>query len=207
MVVSPAITNGLLSQSAVRTILMSQQGVQSMKKQKVMVALKNIESVASLMDLACRVARGMEAELIALHVVEVPDVLDLSAESPILDQAGRELLDRAREVACKEHGQLSMYLLRARDTGSAVVSEAEEQGVDLIVLGYHPKNALADILSGSTARYVARHAPCRVIFEVPALLSCRCDEDGAYPVLHENNAMTYRVPPDEVAGRAHAGAR
>lgn len=178
-----------------------------MKKQRVMVALKNIESVPSLMDLACRVARGMEAELIALHVVEVPDVLDLSAESPILDQAGRELLDRAREVACKEYGQPSMYLLRARDTASAIVSEAEDQEVDLIILGYHPKNPLADIFLGSTARYVARHAPCRVIFEVPALLSCRCDEVASYPVSHENNAMTYRVAPDELAERAHAGAR
>lgn len=178
-----------------------------MKKQKVMVALKNIETVPSLMDLACRVARGMEAELIALHVVEVPNVLDLSAESPILDQAGRELLDRAREVACKEHGQPSMYLIRARDTASAIVSGAEDQEVDLIILGYQRKNPLADIFLGSTARYVARHAPCRVIFEVPALSSCRCDEIGGYPVSHENSGMTYRVPPDEVADRAHAGER
>lgn len=179
-----------------------------MKKQRVMVAVKDIESVPGLMDLACRLARGMQAELIALHVVEVPkDVLDLSAESPVLDQAGREVLDRAREVACKEHGEPSMYLLRARDTAGAIVSEAEEQDVDLIILSYHPKNPLADILLGSTARYVARHAPCRVIFEVPAMLSCRCDEVSAYSIPHENNAMTYRVPPDEVAGKAHAGAR
>jgi nucleotide-binding universal stress UspA family protein len=178
-----------------------------MKKQKVMVALKNIEGVASLMDLACRVARGMEAELIALHVVEVPDALDLSAESPVLDQAGRQLLDRAREVACKEHGQPSMYLIRARDTAKTIVSEAEEQDVDLIILGYRPKNPLADILLGSTAQYVARHAPCRVIFEVPALLTCRCDEVSASSVPHEKNAMAYRVPPDEVAGKAHAGER
>jgi nucleotide-binding universal stress UspA family protein len=151
-----------------------------MRKQKLMVALKDIESVPSLMDLACRVARGMEAKLIALHVVEVPDVLDLSAQSPVLDQTGKKLLDRACEVACREHGQISACLLRARDTASAIVSEAKEQNVDLIILGYHPKNPLADIVLGSTARYVARHAPCRVIFEVPAKLSCGCDEvEGA----------------------------
>lgn len=176
-----------------------------MRKQKVMVALKNIESVPSLMDLACRVAKGMQAELIALHVVEVPDALDLSAESPILDQAGKQLLDRARQVACREHGEPSMYLLRARETAKTIVSEAEEQDVDLIILGYHPKNPLADILLGSTAQYVARHAHCRVIFEVPSLLRCRCDEVGAYSMPHEKNAMAYRVPPDEVACKAHAG--
>lgn len=65
-----------------------------MKKQKVMVALKNIESASSLLDLACRVARGMEAELIALHVVEAPDALDLSAESPVPDEAGKQVLER-----------------------------------------------------------------------------------------------------------------
>jgi hypothetical protein len=100
-----------------------------------------------------------------------------------------------------------MYLIRARDTASTIVSEAEEQGVDLIILGYHPKNPLADILLGSTAQYVARHAPCRVIFEVPALLACRCDEGDADSVPHERNAMAYRVPPDVMAGKAHAGAR
>jgi nucleotide-binding universal stress UspA family protein len=177
-----------------------------MKKQKVMVALKNTESVPSLMDLACQVARGMAAELIALHVVEVPDVLDLSAESPALDQAGKELLDRACEVACREHGQVSGYVLRARHTASAIVSEAEDQNVDLIILGYRRKNPLADIFLGSTARYVARHAPCRVIFEVPAMLNCRCDEVDGYCKPREKNTLTYRVTPDEVAGKVHAGA-
>lgn len=150
-----------------------------MKKQKVMVALKNIESVSSLLDLACRVARGMEAELIALHVVEMPDALDLSAEAAVLDQPGKEVLARAHEVACKEHGQISMQLIRARDAAKTIVSEAKEQHIDLVILGYHPRNPLADILLGSTAQYVARHAPCRVVVEIPALSNSRGIGAGA----------------------------
>ena len=70
-----------------------------------MVALKNIESVSSLLDLACRVARGMEAELIALHVVEMPDALDLSAEAAVLDQPGKEVLARLMKLPARSMGR------------------------------------------------------------------------------------------------------
>src|SRR5215470_6301453 len=115
-----------------------------MKKQKVMVALKSVEYVPNLMDLACRVAKGMEAELIALHVVEIPAALDLSAEAAVLDQPGNEILERARAAACHKFGEISTQLIRARQVPQTIVSEAEEQQIDLLILGYHHKNPVAE---------------------------------------------------------------
>lgn len=142
--------------------------VQAMKKPRVMVALKSLEQVQDLMDLACRVARGMGAELVAIHVAAIPAALDLGAESAVLDQPGNEILASARRSACEQFGQVSTQLIRAREVAQTIVSEAEEQQVDLLLLGYHHKSSLAEILLGDTAQYVARHARCRVIVEIPA---------------------------------------
>lgn len=161
-----------------------------MKKQKVMVALKTMESVGGLMDLACRVARGMDAKLIAVHVAKVPVGLDLSAESAVLDRPGKELLACARKVACKEFGKISTQLIRARQAAETIVSEAEEQDVDLLILGYQHKNPVVEVLMGSTAQYVARHSPCRVIVEIPAVPHSRHREDPATLALKESNAAS-----------------
>jgi len=145
-------------------------------KQKVMVALKSIDCVVGLMDLACRVAKGMNAELITLHVTEIPAALDLSADSAILDSPGNEILARARKAACREFGEISTQLIRARQAAQTIVSEAEEQHVQLLILGYRHKNHVAEIFLGSTAQYVARHAPCRVIVEILPLPNFRHSE-------------------------------
>ena len=47
---------------------------------------------------------------------------------------------------------------------------AKEQGVDLLVMGHHKPHphALSETLLGGIVRYVAHHAPCRVIVQIPA---------------------------------------
>jgi nucleotide-binding universal stress UspA family protein len=139
-------------------------------KAKVMVALRDPESVESLMTLAIQLSNGMDAELVALHVVEVPAATPLEAEDEVVDHEGREILAAATRVAEKSSKKISTELLRAREAGEAITGEAKDQGVDLLVIGHrrpHP-NALTELLLGSTVLYVAHHAPCRVIIQVPS---------------------------------------
>ncbi len=137
-------------------------------KPSVIVALRDIESFASLMDLAMRMAETMRASLLALHIVEVPVSLDLSAESDELDVGPKALLAEAQKKVKESFGTISTELIRARHTGKAIVDEARQHGADLLVLGYCHRNPVSEVLLGSTAQYVMRHAPCRVIVEVPA---------------------------------------
>jgi len=141
-----------------------------MGKPKVMVAISNEASVESLVSLACQVSRGMDADLTALHVVEVPFVTPLDAQEETIDHAGKDLLAQAQRVAGKFSQPLSTELLRAREVGEAIVGVAMEQGVDLLVVGHHKPHShtLSDALLGGTVRYVAHHAPCRVIVQIPA---------------------------------------
>jgi APA family basic amino acid/polyamine antiporter len=138
-------------------------------KPKVMVALRDAASVESLVSLACQMADGMGADLVALHVVEVPMATPIEADDEVLDRPGKELLAHARRIASEGHARrITAQLLRARQAGEAVVGEAKEQGIDLLVMGYHQRHTLGEILLGSTVQYVARHAPCRVIVQIPA---------------------------------------
>lgn len=139
-----------------------------MNKPKVMVALRDADHVESLVKLACAMAKGMGADLTALHVVEVAPGLPLDADDDVLDRPGKQVLSLARRAASENFfGEVSSRLLRARHAGEAIVGEAKDQGVELLILGYHHKSGVTEVLLGSTVRYTARHAPCRVIVEIP----------------------------------------
>jgi nucleotide-binding universal stress UspA family protein len=138
-------------------------------KRKVMVALRDADSAESLVALACQVSGGMDAELIALHVVELPMATPIEADDEVLEQPGREILARAQRFASQRFTkELSTRLLRAHQVGEAIVGESQEHGIELLVMGYHQPHTLGEILLGSTVQYVARHAPCRVIVQIPA---------------------------------------
>jgi nucleotide-binding universal stress UspA family protein len=141
-----------------------------MGKSKVMVAISNEAAIESLVTLACQLAQGMDADLEALHVIVVPLLTPLEAPDEALDHPGKELLAQAKRVAEKFSMRLSTELLRAREVGEAIVGEARDQGVDLLVMGHHRPHphSLTETLLGSTVRYVAHHAPCRVIVQIPA---------------------------------------
>lgn len=141
-----------------------------MTKPKVMVAVHDATAVESLVTLACQLSQGMDADLAVLHVVEVPRLTPLDAPDETIDREGRELLNQAKRVGEKLSHPLSTELLRAREVGEALVGEAREQGVELLVMGHHKPHphALGESFLGSTVRYVAHHAPCRVIVQIPA---------------------------------------
>jgi APA family basic amino acid/polyamine antiporter len=137
-------------------------------KSKVMVALRDRESVESLMALACQVASGMGADLMALHVVEVPMATPIEADDEILDRAGKEILLHAQKcVEGKFAGSFDTRLLRARQAGEAIVGEAQERGIECLVMGHRRLSVLGEILLGSSVQYVARHAPFRIVVEIP----------------------------------------
>jgi nucleotide-binding universal stress UspA family protein len=141
-----------------------------MGKPKVMVAVRDAVTVESLMSLACQLSQGMDADLTALHVVVVPPLTPLEAPEEIIDHAGKEVLAQAKRVAEKFSQPLSTELLRAREVGEAIVGVAKEQGVELLVIGHHKPHThtLSETLLGGIVRYVAHHAPCRVIVQIPA---------------------------------------
>lgn len=137
-----------------------------MSHSKVMVALRDAEHIEGLVSLACRFTSATGAELTAIHVIEVGPSLPLDIEAEVLDRDGKTILARACEVAGTNSVQMATKLVRAHHVGQAIVGEASQQKTDLLILGYHRKRVLTEMLLGSNLRYVACHAPCRVLVEI-----------------------------------------
>jgi len=120
---------------------------------------------------AAAFAEKFDAELFLLHVVQdlalfVPEAL--TAAPPVtppveqLTAAVREALDRLIDS-----NHLRRFTVHAEvREGSPfyeVVRFAEEQEIDLIIMGTHGRAGLVHVLLGSVAEKVVRKAPCPVL--------------------------------------------
>jgi nucleotide-binding universal stress UspA family protein len=136
-------------------------------KPLVIVALRDMEHVDALTRMGCFMAGGMGADLMGINVVEVAQGLPIDADAKILDEPGKAVLARARDLAAKSYSkQMFTLLIRARETGKTIVDEARERHADLIIVGYKRHDLWAGNVLGSTAQYVANHARCRVVIAV-----------------------------------------
>jgi universal stress protein A len=74
-----------------------------------------------------------------------------------------------QETAEEGARELALAKLRARpkllagDPRHALVQEARQERVDLIIVGSHGRSGMAKLLLGSVASYVVSHAPCNVL--------------------------------------------
>lgn len=122
-------------------------------------------NVASLdaFKIACTLAKAHKGEVFAIYVVEVVRSLPLEAELEPETSKGEELLAQAEAIALDRDVKVQTDLLQAREVGTAVVDEAVEQEVDLILMGLPYKKRFGEFSMGKAVPYVLQHAPCAVL--------------------------------------------
>ena len=126
-----------------------------MSKPLVIVALRDSDSVDALVKLACQITAGMDAELVALHVVEVTPGLPLDADAEVLDKPGKHILSCAYQVASEACSrQMATQLVRARHAGEAIVGEARDHKADLLVMGCYGHSRLREFVLGGASRHL-----------------------------------------------------
>ncbi len=136
------------------------------RAKRILVALKTLDHAVELTDFACRLgAHG--ADLLLVHVIELPDPSPLDAEVPDLEALAKRIIGSAKRVANRSGAKVSSLVLRAHDAGQAVIDELKDKKIELAVIGYHHRETLAEILLGTTAQHLARHAPCHLVIDVP----------------------------------------
>ena len=129
----------------------------------ILVPMKLGEIGEEMMATAVRIAQDRQASVIALNVIEVPLVRQLGEAQPAEEKGAKEALDEARALA-EEHGvSVQGRTVHARSIGAAVVEQARELGVDLIVLGSGPRWRRQSRFFSPTVEYVLRKAPCEVM--------------------------------------------
>ncbi|MCJ7608594.1 universal stress protein [Candidatus Bathyarchaeota archaeon] len=139
---------------------------------KIVVALDGSEYAAKALDIGVEIAKRFGASLTLVHVVPAasalitsPDVstapimLDLSNE---LYQSGKRILDRGVEKA-QAGGVPAATVLEHGDVSDHIISVAENEKADLIVIGERGLGSVTRFFLGSIANKVTYHAMCPVL--------------------------------------------
>ena len=131
--------------------------------QRVVVALNGGPSDARIVRLAADSTRESKAELIAIHVVEIDWTLPLDADIAGRSEEVQRVLDVAEAIAEQSKVTMEPVLLQARDVGAAIVDEATERAVDMLVVGLpYRKRFGGEFAIGRTIPYILQNAPCPV---------------------------------------------
>ena len=137
--------------------------VESPPFRRAIIALNGGSSDARIVRLVAAQAARSKAELIAVHVVEIDWTLPLDADIAGRSEEVQQVLDSAEAIAESYKLTLEPVLLQARDVGAAIVDEATERGVDLLVLGLPYRMRFGgEFAIGRTIPYVLQNAPCAV---------------------------------------------
>ena len=131
---------------------------------RILVPMKIGDIGEEMIATAIALAKERGAEIEAITVVRVPRRYVLEGELPP-DVAARvdASLDEARLLG-EDHGvEVRTGVVRARSIGHAIVDEARERSVDLIVLGSSPRWRRQSRFFSPTVDFVLRHAPCEVL--------------------------------------------
>lgn len=130
---------------------------------RAVIALNGSPGDARIVRLVTSMPRAADAEIVAVHVVEVDWTLPLDADIAGGSEEAQQILDMAESVAEAARIRIDPVLLQARDVGAALVDEASERDADLLVVGLpYRKRFGGDFAIGRTIPYVLKNAPCVV---------------------------------------------
>jgi len=120
-------------------------------------------------ELACRLGREQNADILLAYVIEVPFTLPLGAPLERADARAKEVLERAEGVVTRHRLPYTKKVERARQAADGIIRVAKDEGVDMIVLSLPPSGKREGRLFGRTTEVLLRRAPCElVISKLPA---------------------------------------
>jgi basic amino acid/polyamine antiporter, APA family len=130
---------------------------------KILVPMKLGEIGEEMVATAVKLAQERGATVEALYVIQVP--LDQPLDAPMYDAEERAAASLAEAAALGADHAVTVLgrTLRARSIGEAIVDAADEDGVDLIVLGSSPRWRRQSRFFSPTVDYVLRKSPAEVL--------------------------------------------
>lgn len=134
-----------------------------MEFKKILVPVAGTEADEEAVKLASRLARRDKGKVWAVSVVTVKRALPLDAEIDSEIQNAERVLDNVEVVAEEEDCEVETDVIQTREVGPAIIDEAVERGVDLILMGIKYKKRFGQFSLGNVVPYVLKNAPCPVI--------------------------------------------
>jgi nucleotide-binding universal stress UspA family protein len=127
----------------------------------------------------------------------VASVIDARASASLFSARADEVRSRRERGAqdlvlrAQAAGAHAAFLIWQGDPGATIISAAEAEGADLIVIGTRGREGVARLLLGSVSDYVVRHAPCPVMVVHPP---ANGGPDGPSGPAHNGPVGTFEHP-------------
>lgn len=138
--------------------------------ERLLLATDLSEASVSATDEAFELARRLGASLLVVSVIDPGTLLRPGGRySARMDQVRdrREQLARTLVARGREEGVEVSFLVWEGDPGDMIVTAAESERADLIVVGSHGRGAVGRFFIGSVSEHVVRHAACPVLVVRP----------------------------------------
>jgi hypothetical protein len=113
--------------------------------------------------MACGLLRPARGTVWVLYVIQVPRSLPLDAELPAEAARGEQVLQHMEHLGKMYKCRVEGEILQARGLGPAVVREAEERNVDILVTGMPYQEDYGTPTIGDFVPFLLKHSPCRVL--------------------------------------------
>jgi nucleotide-binding universal stress UspA family protein len=169
---------------AVLLVPVSTASVRTPGYRRILVPLDGSSWSESVLPLAVRLARAADAEIILVHVIPAPELIetdpleaeDIELRDRLIDRnerVARSYLDRVRRYAAEPGLKVRALTLRGDDIRSSLTRFTGSENVDLVVLSTrgHGGTRVSDVPYGNVAGYLITHSPVPVLIVRPTGLS------------------------------------
>jgi universal stress protein A len=132
---------------------------------RILIPVDFSECSRKALHYATALAKQFQAEILLLHVLEVPPVPVQAFEAAYMEAPPAESVqNELSKWQAETESAVSLKTMVCSGSASReIVRTADENNMDLIVIGSHGRTRLARLILGSTAERVVRHAPCPVL--------------------------------------------
>jgi nucleotide-binding universal stress UspA family protein len=132
------------------------------KLKTILVPIDGSPASMEAVALACSLGKRNKGKVFVVHVIEVKRSLPLDADLTEEAAHGEDILSQAEKIADDNDYEVEAELLQAREAGHAVVDEAAERRVDVMIIGLEAEGAFGGFHLGRLPQYALRNAPCAV---------------------------------------------
>jgi nucleotide-binding universal stress UspA family protein len=139
-------------------------------RQKLLLATDLSEASSSATDQAFELAGKLGADLLVVSVIDPGSLLlpggrfraRIDQVRERHEEEAQALVERGRGL-----GIAVSFLVWTGDPGDQVVTAAEAERVDMVIVGSHGRGAVGRLFLGSVSEHVVRNAPCPVLVVRP----------------------------------------
>jgi nucleotide-binding universal stress UspA family protein len=134
---------------------------------KILIAIDGSDASMDAAGYAISISKQHNAELYALHVIRADvDLFGPHETSEFMTEMrneGEKYMDRVRLKASEKNIQIKTEIISSTNIAGGIVDYAEENNIDLIVIGTRGLSGFKKLLLGSVATNVVTYAHCPVM--------------------------------------------